>query len=64
MATIESDLSLKGYPLYDTTLRDAKFSGLHDAATKRVDSYKSNDGLFAKIDTNDAMTNGQGKRVN
>ena len=49
---------------HDTTLRDAEFKGLHDAATKRVDSYKSNDGLFAKIDTNDAMTNGQGKRVN
>ena len=52
---------------HDTTLRDAEFSGLHDAATKRVDSYKSNDvsGSFAKIDTDDdAMTNGQGERVN
>ena len=52
---------------HDTTLRNAEFSGLHDAATKRVDLYKSNDvsGSFAKIDTDDdAMTNGQGERVN
>ena len=40
---------------HDTTLRDAEFKGLHDAATKRVDTYKSKDvsGSFAKIDTDD-----------
>jgi hypothetical protein len=42
---------------HDTTLRDAEFKGLHDAATKRVDSYKSNDmsGSFAKIDTDEVV---------